>query len=69
MTAETISHNSWKTFKFCGWKYKIEKVDHNRIFTGNEFTAFGQAIHKTTEKLVLREKETKELRRNKRRLR
>ena len=48
-----ISFSALKIFNECSHKYKLNYVDDIRQFTGNEFTAFGTALHEACERKVL----------------
>ena len=47
-----ISYSELKIWKECGWKHKLEYIDGLRSFRGNEFTAFGTALHTLCEEQV-----------------
>lgn len=57
MSFDHVSYHSWKTWKFCPYKHKIEKVDGIRIFDVNEYNSFGNAIHEVVERLAEQEQE------------
>lgn len=48
-----ISFSALKIFQECAHKYKLNYIDDLRKFTGNEFTAFGTALHEACERKVL----------------
>ena len=50
-----ISFSELKTWTECSYKHKLIYIDDNRWFNGNEYTAFGTAIHHLCEKKVLNE--------------
>ena len=50
-----ISYSALKDWKFCPYYHKISHIDKLRPFKGNEYTAFGTAIHTTYEKSLLEE--------------
>ena len=50
-----ISYSELKDWKFCAWYHKLTRVDGIDGFTGNEYTAFGSAIHSVCEKKLLHE--------------
>ena len=50
-----ISYSELKDWKFCPFYHKITRVDKIDGFTGNEYTAFGTAIHSVCEKKLLNE--------------
>lgn len=50
-----ISYSALKDWKFCPYYHKVSHVDKLRPFKGNEYTAFGTAIHSTYEKSLLEE--------------
>ena len=51
-----ISYSELKDWKFCAHYHKLTRVDKIDGFTGNEYTAFGSAIHSVCEKKLLNEK-------------
>lgn len=55
MTVKYISFSSWKDWHFCPFKFKITRVDGNKLFEGNEYSTFGTAVHDTSEQLVILE--------------
>tara|TARA_Y100000592_G_scaffold98833_1_gene173009 strand:+ start:2385 stop:3155 length:771 start_codon:yes stop_codon:yes gene_type:complete len=50
-----ISYSELKDWKFCPFYHKLTRVDGIDGFTGNEYTAFGSAIHSVCEKKLLNE--------------
>ena len=50
---ERISFSELKTWSECSYKHKLIYIDDNKKFFGNEYTAFGTAIHLLCEKKVL----------------
>lgn len=48
-----ISFSALKIFQECAYKYKLNYIDDKRKFTGNEFTAFGTALHEACERKVV----------------
>ena len=50
-----ISFSELKDWNFCAWYHKLTRVDKIAGFTGNEYTAFGSAIHSVCEKKLLHE--------------
>ena len=50
-----ISFSELKDWNFCAWYHKLTRVDKIAGFTGNEYTAFGSAIHSVCEKKLLQE--------------
>ncbi len=50
-----ISYSELKDWKFCPFYHKLTRVDGIDGFKGNEYTAFGSAIHSVCEKKLLRE--------------
>ena len=50
-----ISYSELKDWKFCAHYHKLTRVDKIDGFTGNEYTAFGSAIHSVCEKKLLQE--------------
>ena len=53
-----VSFSEMKIWKECAWKHKLVYLDRLKGFEGNEYTAFGTAIHSTYEKVLLKEKKT-----------
>lgn len=53
-----ISYSELKDWKFCAFYHKLTRVDGIDGFTGNEYTAFGSAIHSVCEKKLLQEEMT-----------
>jgi len=51
-----VSFSEIKIWKECAWKHKLVYLDKLKGFEGNEYTAFGTAIHSTYEKSLLKEK-------------
>ena len=47
-----ISYSELKTWAECPFKRKLSYVDRVKKFIGNEFTAFGKALHFLCENLV-----------------
>jgi hypothetical protein len=50
-----ISYSELKDWKFCPFYHKLTRVDKIKGFKGNEYTAFGTAMHSVCEKKLLRE--------------
>ena len=50
-----ISNSELKDWKFCPYYHKLTRVDKIDGFTGNQYTAFGSAIHSVCEKKLLQE--------------
>ena len=50
-----ISFSELKDWKFCPYYHKLTRIDGIDGFTGNEYTAFGSAIHSVCEKKLLQE--------------
>ena len=48
-----ISYSELKTWAECPYKRKLAYIDRIRKFVGNEFTAFGKAIHSFCESAVV----------------
>jgi hypothetical protein len=48
-----ISFSALKIWKECAHKYKLNYIDDVKLFNGNEFTAFGTALHEACERKVL----------------
>ena len=55
-----ISFSELKNWALCPYNHKLSYVDRIRLFQGNEYTAFGTAIHDTCERLLTL-KESEEL--------
>tara|TARA_R100001129_G_scaffold167380_1_gene134992 strand:+ start:272 stop:1036 length:765 start_codon:yes stop_codon:yes gene_type:complete len=51
-----ISYSELKDWVTCAFYHKLTRVDKLKGFKGNEFTAFGTAIHAVCEKKLLKEK-------------
>jgi transposase len=47
-----ISFSELKNWRECPYKHKLTYLDRISIFEGNEYTAFGTAVHSVCEKLV-----------------
>ena len=52
-----ISYSELKTWAECPWKHKLSYIERVKKFIGNEFTAFGRAIHAVCENVVLTEQQ------------
>ena len=52
-----ISYSELKTWAECPWKHKLSYIERVKKFIGNEFTAFGRAIHAVCENVVLTEQD------------
>jgi hypothetical protein len=50
-----ISYSELKDWKFCPFYHKLTRVDKIKGFKGNEYTAFGTAMHSVCEKKLLSE--------------
>jgi len=50
-----ISFSELKNWNDCPFKHKLIYVDKIKEFVGNEYTAFGKAIHDACEKMILSE--------------
>jgi ATP-dependent helicase/DNAse subunit B len=48
-----ISYSALKEWSVCPWKHKLNYIERINEFKGNEYTAFGTALHTVCEKLVL----------------
>ena len=48
-----ISFSELKTWSECSYKHKLRYIDNLSEFNGNEYTAFGTAIHHLCEKKVV----------------
>lgn len=49
-----ISYSELKEWVTCPWKHKLNYIEQRRSFKGNEFTAFGTALHTVCENMVQR---------------
>tara|TARA_B100001057_G_scaffold479062_1_gene550231 strand:- start:2113 stop:2898 length:786 start_codon:yes stop_codon:yes gene_type:complete len=47
-----ISYSELKNWKECSYRHKLIHIDKIPYFEGNEFTAFGTAIHEVCEKII-----------------
>ena len=47
-----ISFSELKEWTVCPWKHKLNYIDRIKQFKGNEYTAFGTALHTICENLV-----------------
>ena len=47
-----VSFSELKEWTTCPWKHKLNYIDKIKQFKGNEYTAFGTALHTICEKLV-----------------
>ena len=47
-----ISYSELKNWKECSYRHKLIHIDKIPYFEGNEFTAFGTAIHEVCEKTI-----------------
>jgi ATP-dependent exoDNAse (exonuclease V) beta subunit len=50
-----ISYSELKNWDFCPFHHKLIYIDGIKAFRGNEYTAFGTAIHDVCEKKLLKE--------------
>ena len=50
-----ISYSELKDWNFCSFYHKLTRVDKIDGFKGNEYTAFGSAMHSVCEKKLLKE--------------
>jgi len=50
-----ISYSELKNWDFCPFYHKLVHIDGLKAFKGNEYTAFGNAIHDVCEKKLLKE--------------
>ena len=55
-----ISYSELKDWKFCPFYHKLTRVDKIDGFKGNEYTAFGTAMHSVCEKKLLKEEVNEE---------
>jgi len=51
-----VSYSELKNWDTCAFYHKLVHIDKLKLFKGNEYTAFGNAIHDTCEQLLLNEK-------------
>ena len=51
-TRNHVSFSELKIWNECSWKHKLVYLEKIKGFEGNEYTAFGTAIHSTCEQLV-----------------
>jgi hypothetical protein len=47
-----ISYSALKEWVTCPWKHKLNYIEKRKEFKGNEFTAFGTALHTVCENMV-----------------
>ena len=50
-----ISYSEIKNWDFCPFYHKLVRIDGLKAFRGNEYTAFGNAMHDVCEKKLLKE--------------
>jgi ATP-dependent helicase/DNAse subunit B len=50
-----ISFSELKNWKECPYRHKLIYIDKLPYYSGNEYTAFGTAIHEVCEKILLDE--------------
>ena len=50
-----ISFSELKNWNFCPFYHKLVNIEKIRLFQGNEYTAFGTAVHEVCEKAALNE--------------
>ena len=50
-----ISYSELKDWVFCAFYHKLTRIDKLKGFVGNEYTAFGSAMHSVCEKKLLKE--------------
>ena len=53
---EHISYSELKTWNECPYKHKLSYIEEVEKFLGNEYTAFGKAVHDTCEQSLITEK-------------
>jgi hypothetical protein len=51
-----VSFSELKNWSKCAFYHKLVNIDKIKLFKGNEYTAFGTAIHDTCENMLLNEK-------------
>jgi len=56
-----ISYSELKIWNDCPYKHKLIYIDKIKEFLGNEYTAFGKAIHDTCERILLSTEEVADL--------
>ena len=49
-----ISFSELKLWDQCSYYHKLVKIDNLKGFVGNEFTAFGNAVHNVCENILLK---------------
>lgn len=47
-----ISYSEFKNWSECTWKHKLLYIDKIKLDSGNEYTAFGTAMHDTIEQML-----------------
>ena len=52
MNIKRISFSELKNWKECPYRHKLIYIDQLEHFEGNEYTAFGSAIHEVCEKII-----------------
>ena len=55
MCAKHISFSEMKNWHHCPYYHKLVHIDKLKGFVGNEYTAFGKAVHSICEKMLLSE--------------
>ena len=50
-----VSFSELKNWHKCAFYHKLVNIDKIKLFKGNEYTAFGTAIHNTCESMLLNE--------------
>jgi ATP-dependent exoDNAse (exonuclease V) beta subunit len=48
-----ISYSEFKVWSECPWRHKLQYIDKLKGFRGNEYTAFGTAVHDVCEQSTL----------------
>lgn len=48
-----ISFSELKNWDNCPWYHKLVNIEKNKLFQGNEYTAFGTALHEVCEQKLL----------------
>ena len=56
-----ISYSELKDWSFCAFYHKLTRIDKLAGFKGNEYTAFGSAMHSICEKKLLQEEANEEI--------
>ncbi len=49
-----VSYSALKNWNECSWRHKLLYIENLKTFEGNEYTAFGTAVHETVENMLLK---------------